>query len=1234
MSFAIQTGFLVVLQKILNLRLFVATVFLHAAWTAYAQGSIGSPLSDFEPNNDVQSAEEILVGREVEGSLSGMTDVDYYQFSVTDRVRLTISFRSEKSELSGWRYDILSSDSTVLGSSVCDSSGCVSGETLSTGLQAGTYYLKVYPEVDSTDDYYLPDGSYYLSISLDELTDAVEFEANNSTESAQQVGLNTEYLGQLSSMTDVDYYQFSVTDRVRLTISFRSEKSESNGWRYDILSSDSTVLGSSVCDQSGCVTGETLSTGLQAGTYFLKVYPESDSTDDFYLPDGSYYFLIEYGDKDDDGVLDEDDNCLKTANADQLDTDGDGFGNACDDDDDNDGVVDESDVFPLDAGEAADSDSDGIGNNADTDDDNDGLLDTDEAALGTNPSLKDSDGDGVEDGVDLFPLDGAESVDLDGDSIGDNEDTDDDGDGQSDADEISCGSDSQDAESQALDTDGDGIPDCTDVDDDDDGQSDEDEALCGSDPLDSASLSLDTDSDQSPDCSDSDDDNDGVSDELDFYPLDGNRTQYGGQRALIVAGGGPYPGNFLWTATKNMANVAYESLKTQGLTDDSIEYLSAEQSTVVDGVPTVENIKQAVRKLGQSEGQTITDVLVYLVDHGDDGVFKLDETTFLSASDLKTWLDGLHAEHDVRSTLVYDACQAGSFVPILKSDDGSDRLVIASSSAGQNAWFANRGYLSFSFYFWSIFRSGGSFGDASVIAKNAMKYQFSQLAMVDSNSNGIADEKEDKLMINDFSFGRGAVQASEFPIVGQITVPPELNGETQLEVSVSSVGGGTSIETVTALLTTPDKPLLTPEQPLVDPLQTELSQGDDGTWGGTVLGFEAKGVYEISIVAQSKSGLLSYATDDSPNTVTVVQRVGREPIVEIDTDGDGIKNAEDDDDDGDGVVDTLDAFPLDASESKDADSDGVGNNTDADDDNDGILDEVELSLGTDPIDRDSDDDGSDDGQDDFPLDPTEFLDTDGDGIGNNADDDDDGDLLSDEFELNTLGTNPILADTDADGVEDGLDTFPLNSLESADSDNDGVGDNSDAFPLDSSETFDSDLDGVGDNSDAFVNDSSETVDTDGDGLGNNADLDDDNDGFSDLEEIADGTDPLSRFSCRSGCFSFDVDENKEAKALSDGLLVIRYLFGFSGDSLTIGATTAEGARTSAEAISSYLSDADNELDIDGDGQSKALTDGLLLIRYLFGFSGDSLTAGALGEKAQRTSGEEIESYIRERSPGN
>jgi len=54
-------------------------------------------------------------------------------------------------------------------------------------------------------------------------------------------------------------------------------------------------------------------------------------------------------DADMDGIPDSTDNCPSVSNADQLNTDGDGMGNACDEDDDNDGVVDADDAFPLDA---------------------------------------------------------------------------------------------------------------------------------------------------------------------------------------------------------------------------------------------------------------------------------------------------------------------------------------------------------------------------------------------------------------------------------------------------------------------------------------------------------------------------------------------------------------------------------------------------------------------------------------------------------------------------------------------------------------------------------------------------------------------------------------------------------------------------------------------------------------------------------------------------------------------
>jgi len=99
-------------------------------------------------------------------------------------------------------------------------------------------------------------------------------------------------------------------------------------------------------------------------------------------------------DTDGDGVDDLDDNCTDVANADQTDLDGDGAGDACDDDDDGDGVADGLDTCPtVFDPEQSDLDLDGLGDACDDDDDNDGIWDDDDLCAATAAgAVVDTDG--------------------------------------------------------------------------------------------------------------------------------------------------------------------------------------------------------------------------------------------------------------------------------------------------------------------------------------------------------------------------------------------------------------------------------------------------------------------------------------------------------------------------------------------------------------------------------------------------------------------------------------------------------------------------------------------------------------------------------------------------------------------------------------------------------------------------------------------------------------------------
>ncbi|MDB2650328.1 hypothetical protein N9Y19_05345, partial [Porticoccaceae bacterium] len=132
----------------------------------------------------------------------------------------------------------------------------------------------------------------------------------------------------------------------------------------------------------------------------------------------------------------------------------------------------------------------------------------------------------------------------------------------------------------------------------------------------------------------------------------------------------------------------------------------------------------------------------------------------------------------------------------------------------------------------------------------------------------------------------------------------------------------------------------------------------------------------------------------------------------------------------------------------------------------------------------------------------------------------------------------------------------------------------------------------------------------------NSDLD--NDSISAIDEFLNETVPHA---------SLDIDGNGEFDALTDGLLILRSFFGITNDAMISDAVGNNSIYNSATEIQSRINSFQPSLDIDNNGETDALSDGLIILRYLFGISSSSLIDGVLSPDGTRTNLNDILTYF-------
>lgn len=624
--------------------------------------------------------------------------------------------------------------------------------------------------------------------------------------------------------------------------------------------------------------------------------------------------------------------------------------------------------------------------------------------LGTSLQLEvaiDTDGDKVADKVDLFPLDGAESADADGDGIGDNADLDDDNDGFSDIDELANDTSPINAGDKPLaDNDGDFISDLTDTDDDNDGYSDVDELANGTSTFDAADKPFaDSDGDFVSDLLDIDNDNDNLIEISSLADLDEIRNNLAGTSLF-----GSDAGCLSVCNGFELGNDLDFDTNANGVIDINDTYWQDGY-----GWQPLGNSSAAFSANFNGNGFTINNLYINRSTKSYQGLFgkvagQGTELSKLNLSNVR--IVGASATGalagSVNGTSVHQISVTGSVQGLdytggiignsLNNDVVASRhigSVSAQNKAGGIVGASSNTNFSLVYHIGSVIGDESAGGIVGSLIGNISDAYSAGYVSGNGNVGGIAGQVYDSgnsdSLARNYSVSRISTDAENNGQVGMLfgvianenlalTSNYYLRNTAYQNTSYDAAGESVAVDTSIALTS---EQLTCPQQSNdVNCLLASFSDWDDAT---PIWDFGNTAQYPALVINGNGYFLADFDQDG------VSDLDDRFPSIALgalsDNDGDGAPDQcqascldtgmyADLDDDNDGVLDEFDSFPLNAAESLDSDGDGVGDNADT-----------------------------------LPFDATETLDSDGDGIGNNADSDDDNDGILDELDGAPLDAN-------------------------------------------------------------------------------------------------------------------------------------------------------------------------------------------------------------------------------------
>ena len=109
---------------------------------------------------------------------------------------------------------------------------------------------------------------------------------------------------------------------------------------------------------------------------------------------------------------------------------------------------------------------------------------------------------------------------------------------------------------------------------------------------------------------------------------------------------------------------------------------------------------------------------------------------------------------------------------------------------------------------------------------------------------------------------------------------------------------------------------------------------------------------------------------------------------------------------------------------------------------------------------------------------------------------------------------------------------------------------------------------------------------------------------------------------------FDFNADGVIDPLTDGVMALRYIIGYTNAWLIDGLVGISSQRFTASDIQTHLNNTlTPSFDPDGDGQTLLATDGVLFLRYVAGLVGSALVNGAVNQEGERTDSDVIVAWF-------